>query len=474
MATPHITTDLCIIGAGSGGLSIAAAASQMGARVVLVEGGEMGGDCLNVGCVPSKALIAAANHAHAMTTGAPFGIAPVTPKIDFAAVKDHIARVIETIAPMDSQARFEGFGVHVIRANGRFISPTDLQAGNAIIRARRFVIATGSRPLIPAIPGVETVPYLTNETIFALREKPSHLIIIGGGPIGIEMAQAHRRLGCMVTVIEGMHALGKDDPELAGVVLTALRAEGVTILEGTSVARLIGTPGEVCASLKDGTAITGSHILIAAGRNVALDALDLAAANVAHTAKGVTVGTDLRSSNRRVYAVGDAAGGLQFTHVAGYHAGVIIRSAMFGLPSRSKTAHIPWVTYTDPELAQVGLTEEQAKAAHGRAVTVARFEFQHNDRAQTMGQPAGLIKVMVLKGRPIGASIAGQQAGELIGLWALAISANLKMSAIAGMVAPYPTLGEISKRAAGAYFSPQLFANPLVKRVVRLVQRFLP
>lgn len=474
MATTHITTDLCIIGAGSGGLSIAAAASQMGARVVLVEGGEMGGDCLNVGCVPSKALIAAANHAHAMTTGAPFGIAPVTPKIDFAAVKDHIARVIETIAPVDSQARFEGLGVHVIRAYGRFISPTDLQAGGTIIRARRFVIATGSRPLIPAIPGVETVPYLTNETIFALREKPSHLIIIGGGPIGIEMAQAHRRLGCMVTVIEGTRALGKDDPDLTAVVLDALRAEGVTILEGMSVARLSGTPGEVCASLQDGTAITGSHILIAAGRNVALDGLDLAAANVDHTAKGVTVGADLRSSNRRVYAAGDAAGGMQFTHVAGYHAGVIIRSAMFGLPSRSKTAHIPWVTYTDPELAQVGLTEEQAKVAHGRAVTVTRFEFQHNDRAQTMGQPAGLIKVMVLKGRPIGASIAGPQAGELIGLWALAISANLKMSAIAGMVAPYPTLGEISKRAAGAYFSPQLFANPLVKRVVRLVQRFLP
>ena len=458
MATTHITTDLCIIGAGSGGLSIAAAASQMGARVVLVEGGEMGGDCLNVGCVPSKALIAAANHAHAMTTGAPFGI----------------ARVIETIAPVDSQARFEGLGVHVIRAYGRFISPTDLQAGGTIIRARRFVIATGSRPLIPAIPGVETVPYLTNETIFALREKPSHLIIIGGGPIGIEMAQAHQRLGCMVTVIEGTRALGKDDPDLTAVVLDALRAEGVTILEGMSVARLSGTPGEVCASLQDGTAITGSHILIAAGRNVALDGLDLAAANVDHTAKGVTVGADLRSSNRRVYAAGDAAGGMQFTHVAGYHAGVIIRSAMFGLPSRSKTAHIPWVTYTDPELAQVGLTEEQAKVAHGRAVTVTRFEFQHNDRAQTMGQPAGLIKVMVLKGRPIGASIAGPQAGELIGLWALAISANLKMSAIAGMVAPYPTLGEISKRAAGAYFSPQLFANPLVKRVVRLVQRFLP
>ena len=446
----------------------------MGARVVLVEGGEMGGDCLNAGCIPSKALIAAAKHAQAMTTGAPFGITPVAPQIDFAAAKDHVARVIETIAPLDSQQRFEGLGVQVIRAYGRFMSPTELQAGDHIIRARRFIIATGSRPLIPPIPGVDTVPYLTNETIFGQREEPTHLIIIGGGPIGMEMAQAHRRLGCEVTVIEGARALGKDDPELAAIILHNLRAEGVKIIEDTPVSALSGSAGAIVVTLKDGRTIQGSHLLLAVGRKVALESLNLDAAGVAHTPKGVTVGPDLRSTNRRIYAAGDAAGGLQFTHVAGYHAGVIIRSTLFGLPSRAKTAHIPWVTYTDPELAQVGLTEAQAIAAHGAGVTVTRFEFHQNDRAQTTGQTQGLIKVMVLKGRPIGASIAGSQAGELIGLWALAISSNLTMSAVAGMVAPYPTLGEISKRAAGAYFSPQLFANPAVKRVVRLVQRFLP
>ena len=475
MAPPtRITTDLCVIGAGSGGLSVAAGAVQMGAAVVLVEGGDMGGDCLNAGCIPSKALIAAAKHAHAMTTGAPFGITPVSPAIDFAAVKDHVARVIATIAPLDSQQRFEGLGVKVIRAYGRFISATELQAGDHIIVARRFVIATGSRPLIPPIPGVDVVPYLTNETIFALRQRPGHLIIIGGGPIGMEMAQAHRRLGCAVTVIEGARPLGKDDPELAAVVLDALRTEGVEIIENAPVSGLSGTAGAISVALKDGRTVQGTHLLLAVGRKVALENLNLDAAGVAHTPKGVTVGPDLRSSNRRIYAVGDAAGGLQFTHVAGYHAGVIIRSTLFGLPSRAKTAHIPWVTYTDPELAQVGLTEVQAIAAHGKAVTVTRLDFHHNDRAQTMGEPKGLIKVMVLKGRPIGASIVGPQAGELIGLWALAISAKLKMSAVAGMVAPYPTLGEISKRAAGAYFSPQLFANPVVKYVVRLVQRFLP
>lgn len=470
----HIKTDICIIGAGSGGLSIAAAAAQMGARVVLVEGGEMGGDCLNAGCVPSKALIAAAKHAHAMTTGGPFGIAPAAPQVDFGAVKDHVARVIARIAPLDSQQRFEGLGVRVIRAYGKFTSPTELEAGGFTIRARRFVVATGSRPFVPPIPGVADVPNFTNETIFALRERPAHLIVIGGGPIGIEMAQAHRRLGCAVTVIEGAKALGRDDPEMAAVVLDALRAEGVTIIEGVPVVRLAGGPGAIEVVLGDGQTITGSHLLMAVGRVVALERLNLEAAGVAFSRRGVTVGADLRSSNRRVYAVGDAAGGLQFTHVASYHAGVVVRSMLLGLPSKAVTRHIPWVTYSDPELAQVGLTEAEARAAHGAAVTVLRHAFADNDRAQAEGATKGLIKVMVVRGRPVGVSIAGAQAGELIGLWALAIAARLKIGSIAGMVLPYPTLGEVSKRAAGAYFSPKLFDSSVVKWVVRLVQRVLP
>jgi len=207
---------------------------------------------------------------------------------------------------------------------------------------------------------------------------------------------------------------------------------------------------------------------------VHLERLNLEAAGVKHDRKGVTVGPDLRSSNRRVYAVGDAAGGLQFTHVAGYHAGVVIRRIVLGLPATATTRHIPWVTYTDPELAQVGLTEAEASKAHGTALTVLRQDFHHNDRAQAEGKPKGLLKLMVVKGRPIGVSIAGPQAGELIGLWAFAIASRAKVSAIAGMVAPYPTLGEISKRAAGAYFSPKLFDNPMLRQFVRLVQRFLP
>ena len=470
----RIKTDILVIGAGSGGLSVAAGAVQMGAKVVLLEGHKMGGDCLNFGCVPSKALIAAGKQAHSMRTGERYGVSPVMPQVDYSAAKDHVHRVIETIAPVDSQERFEGLGVHVIREFGRFISPTEVQAGDTVIEARRIVIATGSGPLVPPIPGIGDVTYYTNETIFDLREKPEHLLVIGGGPIGIEMAQAHVRLGSKVTVIEGLKALGKDDPEAAAIVLDKLRAEGIEIVEDAKAEKISQAEGRITVETSNGT-FTGSHLLMAVGRKVNIDKLDLEKGNVAHD-RAVKVGADLRSvTNKRVYAVGDAAGGLQFTHVAGYHAGVIIRSMLFGLPSKSKTSHIPWVTYTDPELAQVGLTEAQAKKEHGsHAVTVARFDIHENDRAIAEGKTTGFIKVMVVRGRPVGATIVGAHAGELIGIWALAIANSLKMTAIANTVLPYPTLGEINKRAAGAYFSPKLFANPTVKKVVGFVQRYIP
>jgi pyruvate/2-oxoglutarate dehydrogenase complex dihydrolipoamide dehydrogenase (E3) component len=468
-----LETDICVIGAGSGGLSVAAGAVQMGARVVLIEAGEMGGDCLNAGCVPSKALIAAAKAAEAQRHGFR-GVAAVEPKVDFGAVKDHVAAVIAQIAPLDSQERFEDLGCTVIRAFARFTGPRTVEAGGRIIRARRFVIATGSRPFVPPIPGIESVPYLTNETIFAVRERPGHLVIIGGGPIGIEMAQAHRRLGSDVTMIEAAKVLGREDPELADVVIKALQAEGVRLIEGQPVVRLAGLGGSVEVTLGDGSQVIGTRLLMAVGRKVTVEGMNLEAAGVAYTAKGVTVDTRLRSTNRRVYAIGDAAGGLQFTHVAGWHAGIVVRQAVLGLPARARPHAIPRATYTDPELAQVGLTEAEARAAHGGALTVVKAEFAHNDRAQAEAKTHGLIKVMVVKGRPVGASIVGPQAGELIGLWALAISARLKLSALAGMVAPYPTLGEVSKRAAGAYFGPKLFQNSALKTLVRLVQRWIP
>ncbi len=466
----RVKADLCVIGGGSGGLSVAAGAAQMGARVVLVEGGAMGGDCLNHGCVPSKALIAAGKHAHALRSGAPFGISAVEPEVDYAAAKDHVQRVIAGIAPHDSVARFEDLGVKVVQAYGKFTSPRKLQAGETVIKARRFVIATGSSPFVPPISGLEKVPYLTNETIFDLRERPTHLIVIGGGPIGMELAQAHRRLGCEVTVLEGLKALGKDDPEMTAIALNHLRGEGIEIVEGTMAAKISGTPGAIEVHTKDGSVYQGSHLLMAVGRKPNIDELGLEVAGVASTHDGIAVDAGLRTSNRRIYAIGDVIGGLQFTHMANYHAGIVIRSALFGLGAKASSAHIPWATYTDPEIAHVGLNEDDARKIHGNGLEVVRFSFEDNDRARTELLTSGLIKVMVVKGRPVGASVVGAQAGELIQIWALAIANRLKMSAIAAMVSPYPTLGEINKRVAGAYFSPRLFANVWVKRAVRLVQ----
>ncbi|MBO9451676.1 FAD-dependent oxidoreductase [Tropicibacter sp. R16_0] len=470
----EIKTDILVIGAGSGGLSVSAGASQMGADVTLLEGHKMGGDCLNFGCVPSKALIASGKAAWGQAHAAKYGVADVVPSVDYAAAKDHVHDVIAQIAPVDSQERFEGFGVRVIREYGEFVSPTQVKAGDTLITARRVVIATGSSPLVPPIPGLDAVPFETNETIFDLREKPEHLLIVGGGPIGMEMAQAHIRLGCKVTVIEGAKALGKDDPEAAAVVLDALRAEGIEIAEDALAAQIRGEAGAIEIATQDGRIFKGSHLLMAVGRKANIDKLNLQAAGIETTRSGVKVDDSLKTSNRKVYAIGDVAGGLQFTHVAGYQAGVIIRSALFGLPAKAKTNHIPWATYTDPELSQVGLTEAQAREAHGDKLEVARFDYHHNDRAIAERKTTGFIKVMVVKGRPVGVTIVGHQAGELIALWSLALANNLKMGQVAAMVAPYPTIGEVNKRAAGAYFTPRLFENQTVKRVVRFVQKWLP
>ncbi|MFW8635111.1 dihydrolipoyl dehydrogenase family protein [Cribrihabitans pelagius] len=470
----HIKCDLLVIGAGSGGLSVAAGASQMGADVVLLEGHKMGGDCLNYGCVPSKALLASGKAAHAQSHAAAFGVADQVPQADYAAAKDHVHQVIETIAPVDSQERFEGLGVRVIREYGQFTGPEEVGAGPYRITARRIVIATGSAPLVPPVPGLDKVPYETNETLFDLREKPDHLLIIGGGPIGVEMAQAHVRLGCKVTVIEGARALGTEDPEAAALVLERLREEGVEIAEGAHAAEVRGSAGAVEVKAKDGRLFKGSHLLVAVGRKSNTARLNLEAAGIEATDKGIRVDSNLRTTNRKVYAIGDVAGGMQFTHLAGYHASVVIRSILFGLPSKAKTSHIPRVTYTDPELAQVGLTEGEARDVHGAHLEVARFSYDHNDRAIAERRSHGFIKVMVVKGRPVGVTIAGHQAGELIGLWSLVLANNLKMSQVAAMVASYPTIGEVNKRAAGAYFSPRLFDSELVKRAVRLVQRWIP
>ncbi len=470
----YIKADLLVVGAGSGGLSVAAGGSQMGAKVVLLERGEMGGDCLNYGCVPSKALIASAARAHQMRTADAFGIKAVTPDVDYAAVKRRVAEVIATIAPHDSQSRFEGLGVTVIREEGRFVAANRMVAGDTEIEARRIVLATGSRPVVPAIPGLEDVPFLTNETLFDLQEKPEHLIIIGGGAIGLEMAQAHIRLGCRVTVLEAGGVLAREDRDAANLVAETLRSEGVDLQEYTSALRIGGGAGALWVETNTAHRIEGTHLLIAAGRQPNIESLDLPQAGIEFTKSGISIDDGLRTSNRKVFAIGDVAGGMQFTHVAGYHAGIVIRSALLGLPAKAKTHHIPHATYTAPELAQIGMTEDEARHEHGDDVEIVRFDYEGNDRAIATGRTTGWIKVMVRKGRPIGVTIVGPDAGEIINLWAMVLANGLKMSHLTNMVSPYPTMGEISKRAAGNYFSPRLFDNKIVKYVVRAVQALLP
>ncbi len=471
----RIKTDICVIGAGSAGLSVAAGASQMGADVILIEKGEMGGDCLNTGCVPSKALLAAAEKAQGMREAGAFGIQPVEPSVDWKAVNRHVQEVISTIAPNDSVERFERLGVKVIRAAARFVDKHTVEAGDVRVRARYFVLATGSSPFVPPIEGLDSVDYFTNENIFQNRERIDHLIVIGGGPIGMELAQAHRRLGAKVTVMEMARLLVKDDPDLTRVVIDRLAQEGIRFYEGgrdlsftkdgngSISARCSTDDGEVC--------VTGSHLLIATGRRANVDGLNLEAAGIEYSTRGVNVDARLRSSNRRVYAIGDVAGPYQFTHMAAYQAGIVIRNMLFKLPATVDYSAVPWVTYTDPELAHVGMSAVDAKEA-GRKIRVLEWRFEENDRAQAERRTEGLIKVVTqADGRILGASIVGLHAGELIQPWILAISQKMKIGAMASIIAPYPTLAEVNKRISGSFYTDKLFSEG-TRKVVRMLMRF--
>jgi pyruvate/2-oxoglutarate dehydrogenase complex dihydrolipoamide dehydrogenase (E3) component len=464
-----------VIGAGSAGLSVAAGASQMGAETVLIEAGEMGGDCLNYGCVPSKALLAAAKAAafpaHAARLGVP--LIPVEP--DFQAVHDHVHGVIAAIAPMDSQERFEGMGVRVIRAHARFTGPRELRVGDHTVRARRFVIATGSRPMVPPVPGLRDVDHLTNETVFTLKARPRSLLVLGGGPIGCELGLAFRRLGAEVTIVEMAGILPKDDPELVDLLRRRLEGEGIRLAEGRKATQVAEVDGGVRLSAEDKAgkveSFTAERLLVAAGRAPNVAELGLEAAGVEFDRAGITVDRRLRTSNRKIFAIGDVAGGPQFTHVAGYHAGVVIKNALFRLPAKADHSAVPWVTYTEPELAHVGLTEAQAREKAGE-IRVLRWPFSENDRAVCEGATEGLVKAVTdRRGRVLGCSILGAHAGELILPWVLAVSGKEKIARLAQVIAPYPTLGEASKRAAGSYYTPSLFSGR-TRKIVRFLARF--
>jgi pyruvate/2-oxoglutarate dehydrogenase complex dihydrolipoamide dehydrogenase (E3) component len=469
-----LTPDLCVIGGGPGGLSVAAAAAAFGVPTVLIERHKMGGDCLNTGCIPSKAMLAAARRAEALRSDNEFGVV-AQGVIDFTKVHDYVQSVIAAVAPTDSAERFAGLGVRVIREHAKFKNRNTVLAGDIEIRARRFVIATGSRPAVPPIPGIDSGPYLTNESIFDLKERPAHLIIVGAGPSGLELAQAFRRVGSSVTVLEAGQPLAKDDPECTAIVLDRLVREGVVIRCGVNVIAITHAGTTVTATIEAAGAeqtITGSHLLIAAGRKPAIDGLDLDAAGIRHDRSGILVNRKLKTRNRRVYAIGDcAAGQLQFTHAANYHAGLVIRNALFRLPVRVNNNTVPWVTYTEPELAHIGLTEKQARASRLK-IRVARWPYHDNDRAQTERDTHGHIKVITTrKGKIVGATIVGAQAGELIGMWTLAIAQGLNIQSFTEIVLPYPTLSELGKRAAIDFLAPGL-TSPWVRRIIGWLRIF--
>ncbi|MDP6603786.1 MAG: FAD-dependent oxidoreductase [Rhodospirillales bacterium] len=463
--------DICVIGAGAAGLSVAAGTAQMGAPTVLVERGEMGGECLNSGCVPSKALLASARAAALVARAPALGVRLNGAGVEFADVSKHVHATIAAIAPNDSVERFKGLGATVIKGSARFVSPRTIEVDGMRIGARRFVIATGSRPLVPPIPGLAEAGYLTNETVFDLAQLPEHLIIVGGGPIGVELAQAFRQLGARVSVVEQFSILARDDPELAGVVRDRLVDDGVAIREGATVTHVQRTDKRVVVTVRDSNGaedtVEGSHVLVAAGRRASVDDLGLETAGIAFDAAGVKVNARLRTDNRRVFAIGDVVrGGHRFTHMCTYHAAIVIRNALFRIPARVRLDAFPWVTFTAPELAQVGLTEQQA-VAKGGGIRILRWPFADIDRARAEAEIDGLVKVVATpRGRILGAGIVGPHAGELIQTWVLAIQERLGLGAIAKMVSPYPTFGEVSKRAAGSFFAPTLF-GPQTRRLVR-------
>ncbi|HEY3779279.1 MAG TPA: FAD-dependent oxidoreductase [Rhizomicrobium sp.] len=471
----RLRCDICVIGAGSAGLTVAAGAAQMGARTVLVEAGRMGGDCLNTGCVPSKALIAAAKVAQSLQAANRFTTQPSAANFEFRKVHAYVRGAIAKIAPHDSVEHFTALGCTVIKSQAHFLDRRTLEAGDRQIRARRFVIATGNRPAVPPIAGIADLPYFTNENLFENSSLPAHLLIIGAGPIGCEMAQAHRRLGSEVTVLDLGPILPKDDPEAAAAIRRVFQDEGIDLVERARITRAEARNSGVALALSGNGGerwIEGSHLLIATGRRPNLDDLRLDAAGVRYGKKGVEVDGRLRTTNRRIFAAGDVVGSYQFTHLAGYHATIVLRNALFHLPARVDLRVLPWVTFTDPELAQVGLTEAHARDIHGGGVRILRADFSDNGRAQTDDAAVGFLKVIAARrGKVLGATMVGPHAGELIQLWGFAIAQGLTIAATAKMIAPYPTLGEINRQAAGKFYAPILF-GPRTRLLVRLLGLF--
>lgn len=472
MNRKSLKADIAIIGAGAAGLVTAAGAASLGRKVVLFEAGEMGGDCLNYGCVPSKAILTAAHKAHGVREAARWGVEAELKRVDFARVRETISEAIAAIEPNDSQERFEGLGVTVVRERARFAGPRTLESDTVSVTAKRIVIASGTRARMPDIEGLKDLPCLTNETIWSLETLPEHLIILGAGPIGTELGQAFVRLGSKVTVIEAGAPLARFEPEHAALALESLKEDGVNLLIGQAAVSASGGPGAITLTLADGHSVSGSHLLVAAGREPVLDGLNLEAAGVETDERGLIVDDRLRTSNKRVLAAGDIAGKGGLTHLAGWHGSVIIRNLYFGLPTAQSSQPIPQAVYTDPPLAGVGLTEAQARAGHGDAVKVSRWPFSENDRAIAEGDVRGGVKLVIGKGaKLLGAHAAGARADDLIQIAGAVMARGGTVRDLTSAVAPYPTRGEVFKRAASKYYEPTVF-GPFARALARILTVF--
>jgi pyruvate/2-oxoglutarate dehydrogenase complex dihydrolipoamide dehydrogenase (E3) component len=468
--------NVVVLGAGTAGLVTAAATAGLGGRVALVERNRMGGDCLNTGCVPSKALISSARLVRQIQRAADWGLEPMDPQFDFARIFERMPERRAKIAPHDSQERFESLGVDVFRGHARFLSPREVEVDGRRLAAKNFVIATGSRPAVPSVPGLSEVPFFTNETIFdELREKPDRLVVLGGGPVGCELGQVFARLGVHVTVVQrAPQILEKEDADAAGLVRSVLEQESVTVLVGAEAKR-VSRSGALQIEVEVGDSepceLDADAILVAAGRVPNTEDLRLDAAGVAQGKNGISVNQHLQTSQPHIYAAGDVVGGYRFTHVADAHARVVARNILFPWwKAKWDDSVVPWCTYTSPEVARVGLTETDARK-RGVEFDVWRQPLEEVDRAVVESEEVGFAKVLTPKGggRILGATIVSERAGDLLHELVLAMKGGLGLEEISGTIHAYPTFAEVSRRLADRYQKSRL--TPGIRRLFEWLYR---
>ena len=471
--TKVLSTDLCIIGAGSGGLSIASVAPQMGVDTILVERHLMGGGRLNYGCVPSKALLSIGRLAKNARGFSKFGIQEGLLKTNVSRAFAQVQKALSSLEPDYSIERFEGLGVKILKGTAKFKSANIISVGALEIRSKKFVISTGSRPIIPAIKGLKLVPYLTNETIFREGFFPEHLIIIGGGVSGIEISQAFCNLGAQVSIVEIGQLLASEDKEIVDVIRKKHTDLGINIFENTIIQQVENSSKGIKVYIKreeELRVLSCTHLMVCVGKKPNLDELDLGAAGIKRLDTGIEVDRRLRTSNKKVFAIGDVLGGPMFSHLAAYQAEVVMKNILFSIPAKIKYKALPRVIFSNPEVAQVGLIEREAKEKF-KNIRILRWPYFENDRAHIEDSTDGFIKVITLpSGKILGAGVVGKSAGELIQTWVLALDQNLKIGAIAKLIFPYPTFGEISKRVAGSFFIPNLMGQS-TKMLIRIISK---